>query len=76
VDFNPDFIARMIPKLEWSALVQAAQQVSPTYMYYLMLHICYLLAGRSVSGKTVPEYGLRSVLKTEGTVFHKAKTGI
>ncbi|XP_020623139.1 multifunctional methyltransferase subunit TRM112-like protein At1g22270 [Orbicella faveolata] len=27
VDFNPDFISRMIPKLEWSALVQAAQQV-------------------------------------------------
>ncbi|KAJ7392006.1 hypothetical protein OS493_014939 [Desmophyllum pertusum] len=27
VDFNPDFISRMIAKLEWSALVQAAQQV-------------------------------------------------
>lgn len=28
MDFNPEFISRMIPKLEWSALVQAAQQVS------------------------------------------------
>jgi len=28
VDFNPEFISRMIPKLEWTALVQAAQQVS------------------------------------------------
>uniref|UniRef100_A0A1A8RA82 Multifunctional methyltransferase subunit TRM112-like protein n=1 Tax=Nothobranchius pienaari TaxID=704102 RepID=A0A1A8RA82_9TELE len=24
VDFNPQFVCRMIPKLEWSALVQAA----------------------------------------------------
>lgn len=31
VDFNPDFISRMIPKLEWSAVVQAAQQVSLIY---------------------------------------------
>lgn len=28
VDFNAEFISRMIPKLEWTALVQAAQQVS------------------------------------------------
>ncbi|EDO49514.1 predicted protein [Nematostella vectensis] len=27
VDFNPEFISRMIPKLEWEALVQAAQQI-------------------------------------------------
>lgn len=28
VDFNPEFVSRMIPKLEWSALVQAAEEVS------------------------------------------------
>ena len=28
VDFNPDFIARMIPKLEWQALVKASKEVS------------------------------------------------
>lgn len=28
VEFNPQFVSRMIPKLEWSALVQAAEQVS------------------------------------------------
>ena len=40
------------------------------------IHICYLPAGRSVLGKTVPEVlstargrRLRAVLKTEGTVF-------
>uniref|UniRef100_A0A8D2LK72 Multifunctional methyltransferase subunit TRM112-like protein n=1 Tax=Varanus komodoensis TaxID=61221 RepID=A0A8D2LK72_VARKO len=27
VDFNPEFIARMIPKLEWGALVEAAESV-------------------------------------------------
>ncbi|KAG9346483.1 hypothetical protein AGOR_G00074920 [Albula goreensis] len=25
VEFNPQFVSRMIPKLEWTALVQAAQ---------------------------------------------------
>ncbi|XP_004596924.1 multifunctional methyltransferase subunit TRM112-like protein [Ochotona princeps] len=25
VDFNPDFVARMIPKVEWAALREAAQ---------------------------------------------------
>ncbi|KAL7395320.1 hypothetical protein ABVT39_014454 [Epinephelus coioides] len=25
VDFNPQFVCRMIPKLQWSALVQAAE---------------------------------------------------
>ncbi|XP_029918651.1 multifunctional methyltransferase subunit TRM112-like protein [Myripristis murdjan] len=25
VEFNPEFVSRMIPKLEWSALVQAAE---------------------------------------------------
>ncbi|XP_051945112.1 multifunctional methyltransferase subunit TRM112-like protein [Xyrauchen texanus] len=25
VDFNPEFVTRMIPKLEWGALVQAAE---------------------------------------------------
>lgn len=28
VDFNPQFVSRMIPKLEWSALVQAAEEVN------------------------------------------------
>ena len=28
VDFNPEFISRMIPKMEWSALLQAAEQVT------------------------------------------------
>ena len=27
VEFNPDFVARMIPKVEWAALVQAANTV-------------------------------------------------
>jgi multifunctional methyltransferase subunit TRM112 len=27
VDFNPDFVARMIPKLEWTALVEAAESL-------------------------------------------------
>lgn len=30
VEFNPEFISRMIPKLEWSALVKAAEEVSQT----------------------------------------------
>ena len=30
VEFNPQFVSRMIPKLEWSALVQAAEEVSLT----------------------------------------------
>lgn len=28
VEFNPEFVSRMIPKLEWGALVQAAEEVS------------------------------------------------
>lgn len=27
VEFNPEFVVKMIPKLEWSALVQAAEEV-------------------------------------------------
>ncbi|KAL0973887.1 hypothetical protein UPYG_G00212440 [Umbra pygmaea] len=27
VEFNPEFVSRMIPKLEWSALVQAADWI-------------------------------------------------
>ncbi|XP_026185388.1 multifunctional methyltransferase subunit TRM112-like protein [Mastacembelus armatus] len=27
VDFNPQFVSRMIPKLEWSTLVQAAEEL-------------------------------------------------
>lgn len=30
VEFNPQFVSRMIPKLEWGALVQAAEEVSQT----------------------------------------------
>ena len=29
VEFNSQFVSRMIPKLEWSALVQAAEGVRP-----------------------------------------------
>ncbi|XP_029367682.1 multifunctional methyltransferase subunit TRM112-like protein isoform X3 [Echeneis naucrates] len=29
VEFNPQFVSRMIPKLEWSALVQAAEEDLP-----------------------------------------------
>lgn len=32
VEFNPEFVSRMIPKLEWSVLVQAAEEVSVTPM--------------------------------------------
>lgn len=28
VEFNPEFVSRMIPKLEWSVLVKAAEEVS------------------------------------------------
>lgn len=27
VDFNPDFVARLIPKLDWSALYNAAESI-------------------------------------------------
>ncbi|KAM9375383.1 multifunctional methyltransferase subunit TRM112-like protein [Pholidichthys leucotaenia] len=27
VEFNPEFVSRMIPKLEWNALVQAAEEL-------------------------------------------------
>ncbi|XP_020491475.1 multifunctional methyltransferase subunit TRM112-like protein [Labrus bergylta] len=27
VEFNPQFVSRMIPKLEWSALIQAAEEL-------------------------------------------------
>ncbi|XP_044536283.1 multifunctional methyltransferase subunit TRM112-like protein isoform X2 [Gracilinanus agilis] len=27
VDFNPDFVTRMIPKMEWTALVEAAESL-------------------------------------------------
>ena len=33
VDFNPEFISRMIPKVEWSALLQAAEQVQCMMAY-------------------------------------------
>ena len=28
VDFNPEFVSRMIPKLEWAVLCEAANSVS------------------------------------------------
>ena len=36
VDFNPEFISRMIPKVDWGALVQAAQQVRILKRYLLV----------------------------------------
>lgn len=32
VEFNPEFVSRMIPKLEWRVLVQAAEEVSVSSM--------------------------------------------
>lgn len=32
VEFNPEFVSRIIPKLEWSVLVKAAEEVSVTPM--------------------------------------------
>jgi len=31
VDYNPDFISRMIPRIEWPALVKAVEMVSYYY---------------------------------------------
>lgn len=39
VDFNPEFVSRMIPKLEWGALVQAAKQVQREYSYCSLQYI-------------------------------------
>ena len=36
VDFNPDFIARMIPRVEWRVLYEAAQSVSVAYFLDLL----------------------------------------
>ncbi|XP_068437249.1 multifunctional methyltransferase subunit TRM112-like protein [Clinocottus analis] len=41
VDFNPQFVSRMIPKLEWSALVQAAEELGQR---------------QDLPGELVPEY--------------------
>ncbi|XP_040028554.1 multifunctional methyltransferase subunit TRM112-like protein [Gasterosteus aculeatus] len=41
VDFNPQFVSRMIPKLEWSALVQAADELGQR---------------EDLPGELVPEY--------------------
>ncbi|KAM8909886.1 multifunctional methyltransferase subunit TRM112-like protein [Spinachia spinachia] len=41
VDFNPQFVSRMIPKLEWSALVQAADDLGQR---------------EDLPGEPVPEY--------------------
>lgn len=37
VEFNPQFISRMIPKLEWSALIQAADGVSVPLVCWVVL---------------------------------------
>lgn len=42
VDFNPQFVSRMVPKLEWSALVQAAEEVN-------LNHDCQMYVTVSVS---------------------------
>lgn len=36
VEFNPQFVSRMIPKLEWGALVQAAEEVSQTSLPFIV----------------------------------------
>jgi len=33
LEFNAQFVSRMIPKLEWSALIQAAEWVSENALY-------------------------------------------
>lgn len=40
VDFNPEFITRMLPKIEWSALQKAAKEVSTVTPYQ---GTCYLV---------------------------------
>lgn len=45
VDFNPEFVSRMIPKIDWSALRQAANDVNGLfyllkYMYSQIIKIC------------------------------------
>lgn len=40
VDFNPEFITRMLPKIEWSALQKAAKEVSTVTRYQ---GTCYLV---------------------------------
>lgn len=39
VEFNPQFVSRMIPKLEWSVLVKAAEEVSQTVRTVNRYHI-------------------------------------
>lgn len=34
-EFNPDFVKNILPRLEWSALVDAARQVSPAAAFVL-----------------------------------------
>lgn len=34
IDFDQDFISRMVPKLDWNALIFAAQCVSENYYHY------------------------------------------
>ena len=39
VDFNPEFITRMLPRLEWGALVATAQKVLPEdFLCFLSRH--------------------------------------
>lgn len=35
LEFNAQFVSRMIPKLEWSALIQAAEWVSEDAVLFM-----------------------------------------
>lgn len=41
LEFNAQFVSRMIPKLEWSALIQAAEWVSEHAVLYTILIIIH-----------------------------------
>lgn len=41
LEFNAQFVSRMIPKLEWSALIQAAEWVSEHAALYTILIIIH-----------------------------------
>ena len=37
-DFNPEFVSRMIPKLEWPELCQAAESVLYLLLFYSSIY--------------------------------------
>ena len=41
MDFNPEFVSRMIPKLDWNALCKAAENVF--YIFYALVGILILI---------------------------------